>query len=295
MTQLVLDLRDNGGGSVDEAARVAGAFLPQGTLVYTATGRKPEVGATVRVKRSFWKQSRSYPIIVLVNEGTASASELVAGALQDHDRALIVGQPSFGKALLMYGLPLSDGSRIMLVVGHVRTPCGRVVQRQYRGVAPREYYRLAGADRDTAGRPSCKSASGRTLYGGGGIYPDELLKRAAESPLWLRRALEAGVIVEWLGGHLQSSQVPENVEVFTQRLAVSAPEVERFISMAATHGIVVPSDSAAMALLQRQLLSAVAYAKWGDAGAARVDAALDPDLTAAISLFERAASLVKKP
>lgn len=293
MTQLVLDLRDNGGGSVEEAARVAGAFLPTGTLVYTATGRKADVSAAVKVKRSFWSRARSYPMIVLVNEGTASASELVAGALQDHDRALIVGQPSFGKALLMYGLPLSDGSLIMLVVGHVRTPCGRVVQRQYRTVTRRDYYRLAGAERDTAGRPSCKSDKGRTLYGGGGIYPDEVLTRPAEPPLWLRRALEDGVIVEWLGSYMQRAQLPETAEAFTRQATITPEEVDRFVAMAAAHAIVVPADSAARSLLQRRLLSAIAYAKWGEAGAARIDAALDADLTKVLPLFDRASALMR--
>ena len=78
------------------------------------------------------------------------APEIVAGALQDHDRALIVGRPSFGKSLLMQGFPLTDGSVVMLVVGHVRTPCGRVIQREYRDVTTRDYYRLSRAERDTA-------------------------------------------------------------------------------------------------------------------------------------------------
>src|SRR6185436_14297090 len=115
---------------------------------------------------------RVYPLLVLVDEGTASASEIVAGALQDHDRALIVGRPSFGKSLLMRGFPLADGSIFVLVVGHVKTPCGRVVQRQYRNVTTHEYYRLAKAERDTAGRASCTTDAGRVVYGGGGIYPD---------------------------------------------------------------------------------------------------------------------------
>jgi carboxyl-terminal processing protease len=129
MRRLVLDLRDNGGGSVSEAAHVAGEFLPRGTVVYTAEGRKAEVTDTGRVSRTFWRSERRYPIVVMVNGGTASASELVAGALQDHDRALVVGRPTFGKSLLMRGFPMSDGSVLVLVIGRVRTPCGRVVQR----------------------------------------------------------------------------------------------------------------------------------------------------------------------
>ncbi|HXT49126.1 MAG TPA: S41 family peptidase, partial [Gemmatimonadaceae bacterium] len=85
MQRLIIDLRDNGGGSVAEAAHVAGEFLPTGTIVYTAEGRKAAETDTGRVSRSFWRKERKYPIVLLVNSGTASASELVAGALQDHD------------------------------------------------------------------------------------------------------------------------------------------------------------------------------------------------------------------
>src|SRR5205085_9524459 len=98
MQRLILDLRGNGGGRVDEAKRIAGEFLPRGAVVYTASGRKTEVTDTGRVQRSFWRSERKYPIAILVDEGTASAAELVAGALQDHDRALIVGRTTFGKS-----------------------------------------------------------------------------------------------------------------------------------------------------------------------------------------------------
>src|ERR1044071_1358743 len=133
MKRMVLDLRDNGGGLISEAAQVAGEFLPTGAVVYVSETRK-EKPDTVKVKRSFWKREERFPLIVLVDDGTASASELVAGALQDHDRALIVGRPSFGKALMMQGFPLLDGSAIVMVIGRVRTPCGRIVQREYRTI-----------------------------------------------------------------------------------------------------------------------------------------------------------------
>src|SRR5207302_7815200 len=107
--------------------------------------------------------------------------------------------PSFGKALLMRGLPLADGSLMMLVVGHVTTPCGRVIQRQYRGITRSDYFRLARAERDTAGRPSCKTDGGRTVYGGGGIYPDVVLPEPDPAPLWLERAREDDLPLEGVG------------------------------------------------------------------------------------------------
>src|SRR5919197_2398488 len=205
MKRLLLDLRDNGGGRVDQAAHVAGEFLPKGAIVYTAEGRKPEVTDTSRVSRSFWRREKRYPIVLLVNDGTASASELVAGALQDHDRALVVGRPTFGKSLLMAGFPMSDGSIIELVIGHVRTPCGRVIQRQYHSISRHEYYRLAGAERDTVGRPSCKTDQGRTVFGGGGIYPDVRLEDDDVLPLWLARVRENDLVLKWIGGYVTAN------------------------------------------------------------------------------------------
>ena len=135
MEALILDLRENGGGYVDLSSEIAGEFLPEGALVHTIFGRKQEmllfgqtyrVTDTIRVERSFWESQRNYPLVVMVNENTASASELVSGALQDHDRALIVGRPTMGKALVMNQFPLNNGRQITgmiyINVGRGRTP-----------------------------------------------------------------------------------------------------------------------------------------------------------------------------
>ena len=144
-------------------------------------------------------------MVVLINGGTASAAELVAGALQDHDRAVIVGRPSFGKALMMKPIRLTDGSVLMLVVGHVRTPCGRVIQRSYRGLDLRDYYHQAAAVRDTTGLPSCRTDAGRTVYGGGGIFPDIALGAKSPTPVWFDRLQVDNIPLQWVGGYLDST------------------------------------------------------------------------------------------
>jgi carboxyl-terminal processing protease len=293
MQRLILDLRDNGGGRIDQATDVAGEFLPKGALVYSSEGRKAEVGDTVRVRRSFWRTERRYPVVLLVNEGTASASELVAGALQDHDRGLVVGRPTFGKSLLMQGFPMADGSVIVLVIGHVKTPCGRVVQRQYRSITRREYYRLARAERDTVGRASCKTANGRTVYGGGGIYPDVALPEPAPAPLWVARLDEASIPLAWVGGYASAAGARlTTAEALAAAPSLPASTLADFRAFAARQGITVPTGADADAWLQQTLVARVAAAKWGDQGFYRVTAALDPEIRAAAQTFDRAAAIL---
>jgi carboxyl-terminal processing protease len=289
MQRLILDLRDNGGGSVAEAAHVAGEFLPRGTIVYTTDGRKPEITDTGRVKRSFWKDQRRFPIVVMVNGGTASASELVAGALQDHDRALIFGRPTYGKSLLMRGFPMSDGSLLMLVVGHVRTPCGRVVQRQYRSISRREYYRLARAERDTSGRPTCHTDSGRTVYGGGGIFPDVAMSALVPVPRWAGRIEEQQLPLAWSGGYVDAHGATLGSPDAFAAHGLPATALSDFRAFAARQGLTVPTDGDA--LLQEILLRSVAYAKWGSEGVYRVIAQRDAAVTQAVAAFAQAAAL----
>lgn len=293
MQRLLLDLRGNGGGLVSEAAGIAGMFLPAGATVYVSEGRKAEVHDRVVVRRSLFRRERQYPIVVLVDEGTASASELVSGALQDHDRALIVGRPTFGKALMMQGFPLSDGSVVMLVIGHIKTPCGRVVQRQYREVRAADYYRMARAQRDTAGLPSCSTAGGRTVYGGGGIYPDVVLDEPEAAPAWLSRLAETAVHTRWIGGYLT-----ENAAAFTTAAALAASPrlpagaVASFRAFAVQQGHTVPAGDEADRALERMLLRQIAATRWGSAGYYRVDAALDPQIARAVAEFARAQQIL---
>ena len=294
MTRLVLDLRDNGGGLVDEAAKVAGEFLPKGAIIYTQQGRKAEVRDTGRVGRSFWSREKRYPIVVMVNDGTASASELVAGALQDHDRALVVGRPSFGKSLLMQGFPLTDGSVVMLVVGHVQTPCGRVIQRRYHGISRREYYRLAGADRDTVGRPSCKTTSGRVVYGGGGIYPDVVFPESEPVPLWLARVYEKRLELKWIAGHLTAAGAAyPSLDALAASPKAAPGAVADFRRFAVEQGVTIPEGAEVDVRLERAIVRWVALAKWNDPGLYRLAAVQSADVKRAVEAFGKAEGILK--
>jgi carboxyl-terminal processing protease len=293
MDRLILDLRDNGGGEVKQAARVAGEFLPTGALVYTSEGRKKDATDTGRVTRSFFRREARYPVVVLINGGTASASELVAGALQDHDRAIIVGSPSFGKALLMLPVRLSDGSVLLIVVGHVRSPSGRVIQRSYRGVALHDYYDGAWAPRDTAGLPRYHTDGGRTVYGGGGIVPDIALPAAPAAPAWLERAAERQIPTEWAGAYLDAhgGDYP-SLDAFAAAPTLPAAALADFRAFAAARGDTIDAGATADPTLQRLLALVLADAKWGEAGYYRIAAVTDPDVATAMTAFDRASAVL---
>lgn len=288
MKRLVLDLRGNGGGRVDEAKRIAGEFLPRGTTVYTAAGRKAEVADTGRVQRSFWRSERRYPIVLLVDNGTASASELVAGALQDHDRALIVGRPTFGKSLLMQTFPLTDGSRMALVIGQVRTPCGRTIQREYHDESRRAYYRDAGQSSEASTRPSCKTDAGRTVYGGGGIVPDVVLPES-DVPRSLAQAGERGLFLTWAGGFVsKKTSTAASVDALAKTPSLDSAALADFRAYAASAGAAVPSDATSDELLSRALIRTIAFVRFGDAGYYRLVALTDPAVRIAVESFGKA-------
>ena len=293
MTSLVLDMRDNPGGLVDQAADVAGEFLPKGTIVYSAEGRKADIAKTEKVSRSMFSSEKSYPILALVNEGTASAAELVAGALQDHDRALIWGRPTFGKSLLMQGFPLPDGSMFMMVIGRVKTPCGRVIQRDYHSITRHDYYRRARAERDTIGRPSCKTDHGRTVYGGGGIYPDVRSPTRRAAPLWAGQIGEGAIALRWAGAHVSAAPAEySTLDALAAAGPLTAVTLGDFRKFAAAQGVTIPAGDDADTLLNRILLPRIADAKWGDAGFYRTRAMLDPEVRAALEALPKAKELV---
>jgi carboxyl-terminal processing protease len=166
---LVLDLRNNPGGLLTEAVSVCDRLLKRDQIIVSQRGRAyPE-----QVYRAtHGNGGQDFPVVVLVNRGTASAAEIVSGALQDHDRALIVGETTFGKGLVQTVYQLSDNTGLALTTYHYYTPSGRLIQRNYNGVSLYDYYYNHDHPTDLKDREVRMTDSGRTVYGGGGITPD---------------------------------------------------------------------------------------------------------------------------
>ncbi len=170
----ILDLRGNGGGYLDQAIRVGDQLLQRGQVIVSQRGRPgrgfdqqaiAENGAT-----------ENFPLVVLIDRATASASEIVAGAIQDHDRGLIIGEPSFGKGLVQRIFPLQTGGALTLTIAQYFTPSGRLIQRDYSNGSLFEYYSRRSASGDTYNAPKRgeekKTDLGRSVFGGNGIEPD---------------------------------------------------------------------------------------------------------------------------
>jgi carboxyl-terminal processing protease len=168
---LIFDLRGNPGGLLSQAVEVCDHLLAKGQGIVSQHGRAfPDQVYTA----THGNGGKTFPIVVVVNRGTASAAEIVSGALQDHDRALIVGETTFGKGLVQTVYNLSENTGLALTTYHYYTPSGRLIQRNYAGVSLYEYYSHGGtAPADTANREVKFTDAGRTVYGGGGITPDE--------------------------------------------------------------------------------------------------------------------------
>src|SRR5579859_7756962 len=180
---LILDLRQNPGGLLNEGVGVADKFLHKGQLIVSHHGRSSPEKRYVATRGNGGKE---YPLVVLVNRGTASAAEIVAGAIQDHDRGLIVGEVTFGKGLVQTVYPLGEGTGLALTTAKYYTPSGRLIQRDYTGVSLYDYYysreqednpsNNANTNSTTPSKEVKLTDSGRTMFGGGGITPDVKVK-----------------------------------------------------------------------------------------------------------------------
>jgi carboxyl-terminal processing protease len=303
---LVLDLRNNPGGFLDQAIKVAALFLPSGQLILTQKGRNGRDNVHVSKNSS----PDPIPLVILINENTASASEIVAGAMQDHDRALIVGQTSFGKGLVQSIIPLDYGAGLTLTSAKYYTPSGRLIQRDYSDSSFYDYYTHGGSkqidqkqdDTKPAG-PEKTTDTGRKVYGGGGIAPDESVsartitgaQRRLLSPLFaFTRELVNGRVVG-----LTAYKVPEGID-FEHELqpgdfTITAPVFDAFKEFVArdqTFKSLAPLVDHNHSFIELQLRFNVVTAAYGRVMADRVFIASDDKQVArAVDVLPRARDL----
>ncbi|MDX6383159.1 MAG: carboxyl-terminal processing protease [Blastocatellia bacterium] len=307
MNSLVLDLRNNPGGFLEQAIRVAEAFLPSGQRILSQKGR---AGANNdRTYDSRNPDPDRTPLVILVNDYTASASEIVAGAMQDHDRALIVGQTSFGKGLVQSIIPLEYGAGLTLTSAKYYTPSGRLIQRDYSDGGFYNYIYRGGTlrDKDDPSKPAgpaSRTDTGRPVYGGGGITPDEAVKPQTLTNLQIRmrdpifffsRDLATGRIpgldtykidraIEF-GHDLLGTDYPMNDAVFNA--------FKDYVAKDANWKTFSPALDRNRAFIEQQVRFQLATAAYGTVTAVQVLTKEDPQIAKAIEIVPRARDLAR--
>ncbi len=294
MKRLLLDLRSNGGGLLDQVVLVADEFLPAQSEIVETRGRLADLQQVYLDDGGDPDPELAMPLVVLVNNGTASAAEILAGAIQDHDVGLIVGVPTWGKGLVQTVYNLSFGTGIALTTAKYHTPSGRLIQRDYSSYY--DYYNRFDQDADPADEPGRKeflTGLGRTVYGGGGITPDILVEfpdgPVGLQPLFANNAF-FNFAVDYHGRQPVTSQTwrpgEEILDEFSTWLGEQKIVGEK-IEAAMT-------DNAAREFTRRQIHSDIFTAAFGVEAAHRVLATGDVQIQAAMELFDEAANLLSR-
>lgn len=275
---LILDLRSNGGGLMNQALMLSEFFLPTGALLMSTEGRNvPETRYEARSQGRFTRG----PVVVLTDASSASGSEIVAGAIQDWDRGLVIGQPTFGKGLVQRQLMLPDGSAVRVTVARYHTPTGRVIQRPFEPGKPENYYMdhlrraIDSSYVDSMMRyaPRYRTLrSGRTVTGGGGIYPDIYIPLdTTKNYSYWGSLVRGGIINEYVNTYLETRR--QNLlrrypgfEEFDASYEVTPEMLAEIRSMAEKRGIPYKKDDSegmtgthVKALIARKLWSPTEY------------------------------------
>jgi carboxyl-terminal processing protease len=319
MKRLILDLRGNPGGVMEEAVKMADLFLDGGTknkpkqIVYTK-GRSAEME-----EKYFANTGQEYeklPVIVLVNHASASASEIVAGALQDWDRGLIVGETSFGKGLVQRQWPFGDGSAFRLTIARYYTPSGRLIQRAYEGKDKSEYQREAFErneqegdnlqhGKDTAlkadsSRPVFHTNSGRVVYGGGGITPDYIVKSPAVTESFAnlqRRDMFSQFVISYLDGQAKALRATygQDVQRYVRTFPVSEEMLGEFRSFVKTKEVAVDEKDIQkdLTFIKARLKAEIGRSLFGNSGWYGVMLVVDPQFQKALTLLPEAAKFAR--
>jgi carboxyl-terminal processing protease len=299
MQQLLVDLRTNGGGLLDQAIEVVQQFLPQGSKVVETRGR------TRDSHQEYFSEDPSpaldLPMVVLVGEGTASAAEIFAGAIQDHDVGLIVGTQTWGKGLVQTVYSLSYGAGLALTTARYYTPSGRLIQRDYsswfdysthaNGVDPLE---IDSEDPTEAEIVAYRTDLGRKVYGGGGITPDVIIE-PQEIPTLLQLLLSRNAFFDFAVSYANRHPIE------SREWQVSDPVLEEFYDWVVEEELITreelteeTSDAAVAEEVRRNLRGELLNSAFGIEARYEVIAEGDPQILEALTLFEDAKSLLAR-
>jgi carboxyl-terminal processing protease len=249
MKKLILDLRGNGGGYLQAAVDVADEFLPKGDLIVYTLGMHHEKEVATATSEGLFETGE---LVVMVDEGTASAAEIVSGAIQDHDRGTIIGRRSFGKGLVQEQMDFKDGSAIRLTVSRYYTPTGRCIQKSYKDgleVYNNDYYhRYVSGELehpDSIKFPDSlkfKTPKGKIVYGGGGIMPDIYVPLEKDSALaYYNLCVNKGLVYQFAFDYTDRNRsrlrVFKSPDSFVRGFAVTGPIYADFVAYAASKGV----------------------------------------------------------
>lgn len=307
-TNLIIDLRDNTGGYMNSAIQMANEFLPKDKLIVYTIGRKsPRQNFPSDGHGSYQK----IPLVVLINEGSASASEIFAGAMQDNDRATIIGRRSFGKGLVQQQLSFPDGSMIRLTIARYYTPSGRCIQKPFTAGDNKDYEEdlltryqhgeFFSQDSIKHHGPAYHTSIGRTVYGGGGITPDIFV---AEDTLgmtsYYKQAAMSGLILQYAFTYTDNNRPKLNTYKDMMSLSkylVSQNTVEQFAAYADRNGLKRRNLMIRKShkLLERFINSRIIYNMLDDEAWTEYINADDPAIAKALSVFRENAAFPKKP
>lgn len=235
MKRLIFDLRNNPGGFLNQAFQIADLFLPDDKLIVSTKGRIKEFNE--EYYSSIKSEYESLPLIVLVNHGSASASEIVSGALQDWDRAIIVGQTTFGKGLVQRPFILDDGSAIRLTVSKYYTPSGRAIQRDYEKDKDTYYEVIYDSTKieNTNGKRKFKTHNGRIVYENGGITPDIKVHAKNISDVYVE-LLRQNIFYEFIRYSIDNSLINQKnyktMELFKKNFTIDEKLFNQFLLFA---------------------------------------------------------------
>ncbi len=290
MKRLLFDLRNNGGGLLDQAIEVSEQFLPEGSVVVETRGRTRDSVQSYKASGKY--NPLDLPVVILVNEGTASAAEIVSGAVQDHDVGLVAGQPSWGKGLVQTVYNLSYGSGLALTTAKYYTPSGRLIQRDYSSYFDYYTHNGAGTPADLEKAEVFRTDLGRKVYGGGGITPDVAVEDDQLTPFETFLLSRNGFVnfgVDYQGRNQVKSHdwkpTPAVLDEFrrwlvSEKLATQAEVDEAFANPAL-------KDSALL-----QIRAEVLNTAFGQEARHRVLTGGDKQVQTALGLFDRASELL---